>query len=149
MSGVLALLWFATLALWAYSRRRPAPAAPRTAVPAEGQKQVLNDLKNACRSSDPRAAHAALARWLRRFGPPAVAGRPTVLARRVDDASLAAAIGALDAVAYGGADEGDWDGASLWRAFDRWRRAGAQLGGAAPAASDAVDDDLDLYATAR
>ena len=66
VSGILALAWLATVALWwrvAHRGARPAAAAPqpKTPVPAKpALRKVLRDLDSACAVGDPAAARAAL-----------------------------------------------------------------------------------------
>lgn len=147
LSAVLAVLWLATLGLLIRSRSGMNGAGPTAArAPDDTEKTVLAALNAACTANDARAAHAALARWQRRFGPRTSDGGLMALSRTVGTPELAAAIRSLDALAYGPAsDRSDWQGKEFWRVFDAWRRARLKT-----ADADALPEDpLDLYAAAR
>lgn len=143
LSLALGVLWLGTLALW-LRRPREASAAPAALVEAPDEKARLRDLRRACEAGDPRAAHSALGRWLRHCGPASAGGSLMAFARQVDRDALAEEIRTLDSAAYGQAAGKPWDGESLWRELDGWRRSGAARRGRAQ-----EPDELDLYAAAR
>lgn len=147
LSGLLAVLWVATLVVLLLRPRAPAAQNPTGPVRAhEDEKHMLRLLKAACQGNDPRGAHLALSRWLRHHGPAASGGSLMGLARSSGDPALAEAIRTLDATAYGGAGgSGAWQGSSFWSAFEAWRRSGKAK---TPASGDQAAS-MDLYAAAR
>lgn len=145
ISAGLLVLWVITLVAWLRRDRPTRPEAASGDTSEESGRRNLAALRKACESNEARAAHVALARWVRHHGPPEAGGSLMALARRIDDAELPAAIRDLDAAAYGSADSSTWQGKDFWRRFSAWRQAGAPMRGSGE--TPAVD--LDLYAAAR
>lgn len=149
LSLALGLLWLATVFLWLRGRASPGAAQGQGASTKDGEREtrLLGVLGGACKRDDARAAHGALGRWLRHFGPPGAAGSVMHLARACDDEGLGQAIRALDARIYREGAGDDWDGRAFWQAFEGWRRAGARTGTADE--RPAGEGNLDLYAAVR
>jgi hypothetical protein len=112
LSGVLALGWIATIAAWAYSRRRgrvtrPVPAAERPT----STRALLKQLAAACRVNDPERTRDLLLEWsARQFAgdPPTSLG--SLAGRLTGD--LAQEVAALESALYG-PEPGSWQGERL------------------------------------
>ena len=113
VSGMLAVGWLATLAVWLRSRTALRAAAVQPApVPRRGKnRQLLRKLRAACDHSDAAAAHGLLLQWAElRFpeSPPQSLG---ALADRLPPA-VAEEIAVLEASVYGAGSE-EWSGKGL------------------------------------
>lgn len=92
-------------------------------------RDVRNQLREACRTNDARAARDALVKWINANSP---AGSFTLVQHIGQDwdASARAQLDALDAALYGGRG---WKGREFWRRVRPWlRRAGSRRAAASP-----------------
>jgi hypothetical protein len=124
ISLVLALLWIATLAVWAIRVRRqgmkmPAQEKPALSDPSAGSVNAgiaHMAFRQACRDGNPVAARRSLLDWARDVcGYPPLAGL-NALAARLDDPQLTPLLRELDRACYCG---GQWNGDSLAKSLTR------------------------------
>ncbi|MEQ8494036.1 MAG: BatD family protein, partial [Gammaproteobacteria bacterium] len=139
-SGVLAIGWLATLLAWWRSRaRRPGSASTHdanAAAPGDtpGAAAAARALKEACARDQADAARSALIAWARSRDPDARCRSLRDVARLVETRELAAAIVALERSLYGRSDT-DWQGNTLWHAFQREPRSPRRARAARPTAT--------------
>jgi hypothetical protein len=128
VSGLLALAWVVTVALWWRARGtrsrkvETAAASPQTERPP-AMRQIMRDLQSACVVSDPAAARRALLAFAEvRFPeePPRSLG---ALAARLPE-TIAREVLALEAHIYGAA-AGAWHGDGLRSSLAELEKAGA------------------------
>jgi hypothetical protein len=141
LAVLLAVAWLLTLPVaWWLGRKSARRNGPASARGTEREaSDTLRSLRAACRACDAPAARRALQRWLREQG----AGHGASIlgfGAAVDDERLRACLYELDALGFRSGAGAEWDGSSLWAAFDGWRRAGA------PGRGDGVAPLTDLYA---
>jgi hypothetical protein len=122
ISLALALLWIATLAMWALwaRRKRIGMRAVATASPAGANKAAGSQraFQQACRDGDAGAARRALLDWARDvYGDSAPAGL-NALALRLDDPALSVLLHELDRACYAGAP---WNGDALAKSLTQLR----------------------------
>jgi hypothetical protein len=143
LSAVLAVLWLATLLLWlrGQGRARTAPETASGRLAAEAE--TLRALKAASGAGNAGEARRQLGSWLRHYGPGEARGTLNGLVRLADP-ELAAALRGLDAVGFKVGVDGDWNGDSLWRCFENWRRAGRNGQTTGP-----QKEEFNLYAAAK
>ncbi|HUQ52421.1 MAG TPA: BatD family protein [Gammaproteobacteria bacterium] len=140
ISGVLALAWIATVALWWRNRgRAPRPVATKSppAATPKPLRKILRDLESACAVNDPEAARQALLKLGEtRFtdNPPRSLGALAALLPN----GAAREVLALEAHIYGAA-AGAWRGEGLKAALGELENAGTAP---APPAGDPL---LPLY----
>jgi hypothetical protein len=117
LSGLLALGWAATVALWWRRGRgtRPAAASP----PRADSKAASRELRRAVRDGDPEAAARALLDWGAALWPAAPPRSLRQLAERCGS-PVANGVTALERTLYAASDE-RWNGEELVRAVSAFR----------------------------
>ncbi len=130
-----AVLWAATL-LWAWRWGNGAGSSRNGGAAedfvSEKESDLLQALRRASENNDPASARRALQRWLKDFGPTGNSSLLEFAAFAGDDA-LRASLYRLDSAGFDRGGEETWDGNTLWKQFEAWRKAGADhRGNAAP-----------------
>ena len=122
LTMIFAALWLATLAFALRSPRGPRMTKP--AAVETDEAEVLAQFKRACSSGDAGAARAALRTWLRRFAPLSVATRSSLVdfASQCGHDSLAQALHEMDASGFSRDHGKTWEGKTLYKAFEEWRK---------------------------
>jgi hypothetical protein len=115
---VFGVLWLATLG-WMLKRSPPRNDAPEDGYVSPDEKELLANIKQACRANDARTARQLFGRWLRRFGPANAHGSMMEFAGNTEDATLKESIYCLDA-GFTTSGQADWQGDSFWKAFSQW-----------------------------
>jgi hypothetical protein len=125
-SGVFALLWLVTLYL---ALRKPSPVRDKRRVDElpEGEKELLAQLRQACRRGDAIAVRRILRHWINKFGPHDADGSLLQFAAISEDESLTSFFYALDGGDFrpgktGQTGSSDIDLNGLWKAFSAWRK---------------------------
>ncbi len=131
-----AVLWLITLGLLLRRGARRHKESSREASATEHETGLLSDLKSACKANDAARVRKLFRRWLGRFGPAQSDGSTMAFAAGIDDPVLHDAIYQLDARGFSGTGQGDWTGASFWKAFSHWRQSKKTAVNEAPAEPD-------------
>jgi hypothetical protein len=123
LAGVFALLWLITLVLYFRGGRAPEPSDKRAEQPAADEASLLASLQKACNQGAAREARNLLGRWVRNYGPPGTRDGLMAFADKAGDPALGNAIRALDANSFSVREDGEWEGKTLWRSLEQWRKA--------------------------
>jgi hypothetical protein len=142
VSGLLAAVWLATVALWWRSRQRekPSPAAAPArpaAEPKPALRRIMRDLGSACAVNDPAAARDALLNYAEARFAPSPPRSLGALAALLPEAAAREVL-ALEAHIYGAA-AGAWHGESLKSVLGDLENA------ASPPEAGAAEPLLPLY----
>jgi hypothetical protein len=140
-TGGFALLWLLTLLF--YYRRGPvtvAASGPNGSVSVD-EKELLEQLRQACQKDDARAARTDLAQWVRNYAPQNMRGSTRDFGIACDDKILQGAIAELDIWGFADVSTGNWNGDVLWIAFKNWQ------GRARSSQESEIGDKPDLYAS--
>jgi hypothetical protein len=144
---LFAVLWLATLMIAVRFPRR-VKATPKTTTEID-EAALLGEFKRACSAGNAAAARQALRSWLKRFAPHSNArltpARSSLVefAHRCGSDSLGKAVREMDAAGFNPASDKSWNGNTLYRAFQEWRRSAQGNGKSSPAPI------IDLYAPAN
>ena len=117
-----AFLWLLTL--FFYIRRgsvNPQAMVPNGSASLE-EKDLLKQIRQACKGNDASSARKALGQWIRNYAPRNMRGNMRDFGSHCSDSALQAAIAGLDA--HGFADNGPhgWKGEPLWTALKAWMK---------------------------
>ena len=120
VSAVLAVLWLLTLFL--YFRRGPVNGQAETTNGAASlaEKDLLKQLRQACKRGDAPSARKDLAQWIRTYAPPGLRGNMRDFGKACGDEAFQSAIAELDVHGFAGTGARIWKGEPLWAAFKRW-----------------------------
>ena len=136
---LFAVLWAATL-IWAWRLGNGGGPSNNGAASgklvSEKESELLQALRRASDNNDPASARRALQRWLRDFGPTGNSSLLEFAAVTGDDA-LRATLYRLDSTGFDRGGEERWDGKTLWKQFEAWRKkASAKRGNNAAPLTD-------------
>lgn len=120
VSAALAFLWLLTLFL--YFRRGPVNGQlePVNGAVSLAEKDLLKQLRQACKRGDAPSARKDLAQWIRTYAPPQLRSNMRDFGKVCGDDDLQTAIAELDVHGFAGKGTGIWKGEPLWVAFKRW-----------------------------
>jgi hypothetical protein len=124
-TGVFAILWLVTLYV-ALRKAVPVREQQRVDTLPEGEKELLVQLRQACRRGDAIAVRRILRRWVSAFGPHEADGSMLQFAAISGDESLRSLLYALDGGDFRPGEAGttglsNADLNGLWKVFSAWQ----------------------------
>ncbi len=122
LTFLFATLWLATLALLLQRQRGMRTERAVTTPAQQKEREVQQELKQACTANDAAWVRRALSRWLREFGPTGATGSLLEFATQSASAELRRCLLILDGMGFRPARQEAWNGKDLWNAFSVWRK---------------------------
>ena len=119
ISGLFALLWLVTLALWMRNRHQSIDVAPDN---FEKPAANLKSIKQACRNNQPEAARAAILSWAQQEWRIPFASLSQA-SGYIADTTLKTALQELDYTLYSQVGNSAWQGEYLWQLFKAYKPA--------------------------